>query len=135
MTTRLRKCPRAIVLLDEIEKAHPDVLTLFLQVFDDGRITDTEEGVIYCQNAVFIMTSNLASDEIKNTTPMLRRIIDSTENRPEEYLRIIGEFNRRIHPVLKQSLKRDEFLGRINRTIVFLPLNQEEVSQHDFAIL
>ncbi len=128
MTRRLRKSPRAIVLLDEIEKAHPDVLTVFLQVFDDGRITDTKRGVIYCQNAVFIMTSNLASDEIKAASPMLRKLVEQTEDRPEEYTRVVGKFNRGIHPVLKQSLRRDEFLGRINQIVVFLPLNEDEVS-------
>ncbi|KLO08748.1 hypothetical protein SCHPADRAFT_880206 [Schizopora paradoxa] len=128
LTRRLRKSPRAIVLLDEIEKAHPDVLTVFLQVFDDGRITDTKRGVIYCQNAVFIMTSNLASDEIKMASPMLRKLVERTEDRPEEYTRVVGDFNRSIHPILKQSLRRDEFLGRINQIVVFLPLNEEEIS-------
>ncbi|KLO08742.1 hypothetical protein SCHPADRAFT_597461 [Schizopora paradoxa] len=128
LTKRLRKCPRAIVLLDEIEKAHPDVLTVFLQVFDDGRITDTKRGVIYCQNAVFIMTSNLASDEIKKASPMLRKLVEQTEDRPEEYTRVVGEFNRGIHPILKESLRRDEFLGRINQIVVFLPLNEDEIS-------
>lgn len=127
LTRRLRKSPRAIVLLDEIEKAHPDVLTVFLQVFDDGRITDTKRGVIQCQNAVFIMTSNLAADEIKAASPMLRKLVERTEDRPEEYTRVVGEFNRGIHPVLKRSLRRDEFLGRINQIVVFLPLNEEEV--------
>ncbi len=117
MTTRLCESPRAIVLLDEIEKAHPDVLTLFLQVFDDGRITDTKDGVVYCQNAIFIMTSNLASDEIKKSSPTLRKIVEETEHRPEEYFRVIGEFNRRIHPILKKSFKRDKFLGGSSKSL------------------
>ncbi|KAH8108858.1 P-loop containing nucleoside triphosphate hydrolase protein [Phellopilus nigrolimitatus] len=133
LTRRLRKNPKAIVLLDEIEKAHPDVLTVFLQVFDDGRITDSKvrlyRGVIYCKDAVFIMTSNLASDEIKEKAPFLRALVAETEaqGRPEEYMRIVGQFNRSIHPILKRELKRDEFLGRINQFVVFLPLSQEEI--------
>ena len=101
---------------------------MFLQVFDDGRITDSKDGTILCQDAVFIMTSNLASDEIRVAAPRLRQLVDSTVDRPEEYTRVVTQFNREIHPVLKARLKRDEFLGRINQIVVFLPLNEEEVS-------
>lgn len=130
MTSRLRKNPRAIVLLDEIEKAHPDVLTIFLQVFDDGRITDTKDGVIHCKDAIFIMTSNLASDEIKDASPELRRIVEATENMRGAYTRAMRDFNKSIHPILKYHLVRDEFIGRINRIVVFVPMNEEEVRQH-----
>ena len=143
---------KAIVLLDEIEKAHPDVLTVFLQVFDDGRITDPkvsssrskqffksgtksltsiltlQNGTVHCKDAVFIMTSNLAADKIREASPMLRKIVDATTDRPEEYSRVIAGFNRTIHPILKKKLKRDEFLGRINQIVVFLPLNEDEVT-------
>ncbi|TDL18818.1 hypothetical protein BD410DRAFT_460421 [Rickenella mellea] len=129
LTTKLRKNPKALVLLDEIEKAHPDVLTVFLQVFDDGRITDPKYGTIECKDAVFIMTSNLGSERIREAAPELRTLVAETEQRHEEYLRVIGQFNRDIHPILKKSLKRDEFLGRINQIVVFLPLNEEEISQ------
>ena len=76
------------------------------------------------------MTSNLASDEIKEKSPYLRRIVTETESqgRPEEYMRLVGDFNRSIHPILKHALRRDEFLGRINEIIVFLPLDEEEIS-------
>lgn len=84
-------------------------------------------GTVYCKDAVFIMTSNLASDEIKEQSPFLRALVAATERRPEEYARVIGQFNRQIHPILKQSLKRDEFLGRINQIVVFLPLDESEV--------
>jgi len=127
LTSHLRKNPKAIVLLDEIEKAHPDVLTLFLQVFDDSRITDKKEGVVHCKDAIFIMTSNLGSDEIKAASPRLRKLVNDTKNRPEEYHRVINRFNKELHPVLKQSLKRDELLGRINQIVVFLPLDYEEI--------
>ena len=65
LTMALTKCPSAVVLLDEVEKAHPDVLTLMLQVFDEGRLTDGKGKTISCPNAVFIMTSNLVQDEIR----------------------------------------------------------------------
>lgn len=76
------------------------------------------------------MTSNLASDEIKRKSPYLRKIVAETEaqGRPEEYMRLVGDFNRKIHPILKDALRRDEFLGRINQIVVFLPLDEEEIS-------
>ncbi|TDL21819.1 hypothetical protein BD410DRAFT_749362 [Rickenella mellea] len=129
LTNKLKENPKALVLLDEIEKAHPDVLTVFLQVFDDGRITDPKFGTIECKDAVFIMTSNLGSEQIREAAPELRALVAEIEGRHEEYLRVIGQFNRDLHPILKTSLKRDEFLGRINQIVVFLPLNDEEISQ------
>ncbi|KIM86382.1 hypothetical protein PILCRDRAFT_323790 [Piloderma croceum F 1598] len=129
LTKKLKKNPRAIVLLDEIEKAHPDVLTVFLQVFDDGRITDPKLGTIYCKGAVFIMTSNLGSEEIRAASPRLHKLVAATEDRHERYLKGIGQFTKQLYPVLKKSLKRDEFLGRINQIVVFLPLSDQEISQ------
>jgi ATP-dependent Clp protease ATP-binding subunit ClpB len=73
------------------------------------------------------MTSNLASEEIREASPVLRALVAETENRHQQYLQVIGKFNRKIHPILKASLKRDEFLGRINQIIVFLPLDDSEV--------
>jgi ATP-dependent Clp protease ATP-binding subunit ClpB len=74
------------------------------------------------------MTSNLASDEIREAAPRLRALIDATIDRPEEYNRVVTEYNRDIHPILKGGFKRDEFLGRINQIVVFLPLSEEEVT-------
>lgn len=128
LTRSLEKNPNAVVLLDEIERAHPDILTAFLQVFDEGRITDSKHGVIYCENATFIMTSNLGSEEIKKAAPLLRQMANRIEEQPGQYARVVGNFNRRIHPVLKGAFKRDEFVGRINETVIFLPLSKEEVS-------
>jgi len=131
LTSRLRKNPRVIVVLEEIEKAHVDVLTLFLQVFSDGRVTDTETGVVHCQNAIFIMTSNLASDHIKMSSPELRKMVERTKNRPQEYNRDIDKYIRSsaIYEALKLNFHRDEFIGRINQIMVFLPLTEEEI--HD----
>lgn len=77
MTERLSKAPNAVVLFDEVDKAHPDVLTIMLQLFDEGRLTDGKGKTIDCRNAIFIMTSNLASDEIAQHAVMLRKEIDS----------------------------------------------------------
>ncbi|KAF8815510.1 hypothetical protein BYT27DRAFT_7213423 [Phlegmacium glaucopus] len=123
LTTKLKNNPGAIVLLDEIEKAHPDVLTVFLQLFDDGRITDPKLGTIHCKEAVFIMTSNLGSEEIRAAAPRLHKLVAVAEDRHERYLNGIEQFNKELYPVLKESLKRDEFLGRINQTVIFLPFN------------
>lgn len=131
LTSRLKDNPKAIVLIDEVEKAHPDVLTLFLQVFDDGRLTDTSHGVIQCKDAIFILTSNVASDKIKESAPFLRKSIEEAEaqNRPEEYLRIVRDFNKECYPILREQFKRDEFLGRINQIVTFLPLSDEEIGK------
>ena len=73
LTSQLCKCPNAVVLFDEVEKAHPDVLTVMLQLFDEGRLTDGQGKTIECKDALFVMTSNLASDEIATHGLKLRR--------------------------------------------------------------
>ena len=73
LTSRLAKCPNAVVLFDEVEKAHPDVLTVLLQLFDEGRLTDGQGKTIDCKNAMFVMTSNLASEEIASHGLQLRQ--------------------------------------------------------------
>lgn len=82
---------------------------------------------MHCKGAIFIMTSNLGADEIKAASPYLRKLIEDTRDRPEECHRVIDEFKRELHPVLKSNLRRDELLGRINEIVLFLPLNDEEV--------
>lgn len=132
--------------MDEIDKAHADVLTVFLQLFDDGRISDslvrslfvvirslfspTQLGTIHCEGAVFIMTSNLGSAEIRASSQMLHKLVRETKDR---YLKGIGQFVETLYPVLKEKFKRDEFLGRINQTAVFLPFNNEEVSDERYC--
>ena len=77
------------------------------------------------------MTSNIAAEEIKQKAPSLRQLVIETEEqgRPEEYLHVIQDFTRSIHSQLKDALKRDEFIGRINQIAVFLPLNEEEIEE------
>ena len=97
---------------------------LFLQLL----CSLTQRGTIYCKGAVFIMTSNLGSEEIRAASPHLHRLVVTTETQRERYLNAIGTFIKELYPLLKKSFKRDEFLGRINQTVVFLPLNNQEVS-------
>ena len=90
-------------------------------------MTDIKYGVVHCERAIFIMTSTLASEEIKTAAPSLRKMADLSDEQPGEYTRVAGNFIRRIHPVLKKAFKGDDFLGRIDETVVFLPFNKEEV--------
>lgn len=76
LTKKLKKFPNAVVLFDEVDKAHPDVLTVLLQLFDEGRLTDGQGKTIECKDAIFIMTSNLASDEIAQHAIELRSEVD-----------------------------------------------------------
>lgn len=73
LTKMLKENPNAVVLFDEVDKAHPDVLTIMLQLFDEGRLTDGKGKTIECKNAIFIMTSNLASEEIAEHALQLRK--------------------------------------------------------------
>lgn len=85
LTARLKKCPKAVVLFDEVDKAHTDVLTVLLQLFDEGRLTDGKGKTIECKDAIFIMTSNLASDEIAQHGLELR---DDVEKMRAERLKL-----------------------------------------------
>lgn len=77
MTERLKKHPHAVVLLDEVEKAHIDVLTIMLQVFDEGRLTDGKGETVDCRQAIFVMTSNLAQEEIARNASLIREEANS----------------------------------------------------------
>lgn len=140
LTTRLSKCPDAVVLLDEVEKAHPDVLTVMLQVFDEGRLTDGQGNTIHCPNAVFIMTSNLLQDQIREQGDNLRPPVEAsaglsldTESLQTSTMLKVASFTEKFlreiaQPVLKYHFKRDEFLGRINEMVIFHPFTQEDLS-------
>ncbi|XP_003485912.1 caseinolytic peptidase B protein homolog [Bombus impatiens] len=138
LTKLLRKCPNAVVLFDEVDKAHPDVLTVLLQLFDEGRLTDGKGKTIECKNAIFIMTSNLASEVIADHAVHLReeaqRVMEQkldknvdTEEDPE-HIEISRKFKDEVvRPILKSHFGRDEFLGRINEIVYFLPFSQSEL--------
>ncbi|XP_043288372.1 caseinolytic peptidase B protein homolog isoform X2 [Venturia canescens] len=139
LTKLLRKSPNAVVLFDEVDKAHPDVLTVLLQLFDEGRLTDGKGKTIECKNAIFIMTSNLASEEIAQhamelrteaehlLTQRLGKNIGNPEGEPER-IEISRNFKDQVvRPILKHHFRRDEFLGRINEIVYFLPFSRNEL--------
>lgn len=116
LTGRLRTKPYSVVLLDEVEKAHPDVTNIFLSVFDEGRLTDSKGRTIDAKNAIFIMTSNIGT-EIYQKHPLGFSQTDSAEA-----LRMRGELESEI----KRNF-RPEFLNRIDEIIMFRPLYEEAV--------
>ncbi|XP_064405178.1 mitochondrial disaggregase-like isoform X2 [Halichondria panicea] len=137
LTSQLSDCPDAVVLFDEVDKAHPDVLTVLLQLFDEGRLTDGQGKTISCKDAIFVMTSNLASDEIASHALQLRKEASKaakkyrhSEDEPEGHIEISREFKEQVvEPILKFHFKRDEFLGRITEMLYFLPFSRSELNQ------
>lgn len=138
LTKKLREFPEAVVLFDEVDKAHPDVLTVLLQLFDEGRLTDGKGQTIECKKAIFVMTSNLASTEIadhamelRKETEMLtkeRDKFDSEKTIIDERITISKHFKEKVvQPILKRHFGRDEFLGRINEIVYFLPFSRSEL--------
>ncbi|XP_032223000.1 caseinolytic peptidase B protein homolog isoform X2 [Nematostella vectensis] len=134
LTKKLKECPNAVVLFDEVDKAHPDVLTVMLQLFDEGRLTDGKGKTIECKDAIFVMTSNLASNEIANHALELRKEADMAaaqrqdDRAMSEQITISRRFKEQVvQPILKYNFKRDEFLGRINEIVYFLPFSRSEL--------
>jgi ATP-dependent Clp protease ATP-binding subunit ClpB len=132
LTSKLHKFPKAVVLLDEVEKAHADILTIMLQVFDEGRLTDGKGKTVDCRNAMFIMTSNLVQREIGDSEYKLRPTCDSYGKIGAAELALVRSetnqfINKIVHPILKRHFKRDEFLGRINEIIVFHPFVTQDL--------
>lgn len=126
LTRALKECPNAVVLFDETEKAHPDVLTALLQVFDEGRLTDGQGNTVDCKNAVFIMTSNAGSQVIAEYAQSLRSNGDNADSKIE----VSRDFKEKVmRPMLRKHFLRDEFLGRINEIIYFLPFSTSELTQ------
>jgi ATP-dependent Clp protease ATP-binding subunit ClpB len=119
LTEAIRHKPYSVVLFDEIEKAHPDVFNVLLQVLDDGRLTDNKGRVVNFKNTIIIMTSNLGSQLIREKFEQI-----TNKNRDE----IIEKTQNEVFELLKQTI-RPEFLNRIDELIMFLPLNEQEISQ------
>ena len=115
LTEAVRRKPYSVVLFDEIEKAHPDVFNILLQVLDDGRLTDNKGRTVNFKNTIIIMTSNLGSAYIQS---QFEKIND--ENREV----VIEETKKEVMSMLKKTI-RPEFLNRIDETIMFLPLNRD----------
>lgn len=119
LTEAVRRKPYSVVLFDEIEKAHPDVFNVLLQVLDDGRLTDNKGRVVNFKNTIIIMTSNLGSDYIQEKSKELTPV-----NSDEWTKTVRTELTR----MLKQVI-RPEFINRIDETVVFLPLRENEIEQ------
>jgi len=119
LTEAIRRKPYSVVLFDEIEKAHPDVFNILLQVLDDGRLTDNKGRTVNFKNTIIIMTSNLGSNLIRENFSKI-----NTNNREEVIERTKGE----IFELLKQTI-RPEFLNRIDELVMFAPLNEAEIKQ------
>jgi ATP-dependent Clp protease ATP-binding subunit ClpB len=117
LTEAVRRKPYSVVLLDEIEKAHPDVFNILLQVLDDGRLTDNKGRVVNFKNTIIIMTSNIGSHLIQDNFKAL-----SDENRDE----VIAKTKNELFELLKQTI-RPEFLNRIDELIMFTPLDRNEL--------
>lgn len=119
LTEAIRRKPYSVVLLDEIEKAHPDVFNILLQVLDDGRLTDNKGRTANFRNTIIIMTSNIGSDIIRENFEM---IMD--ENKEE----IVAKTKVQVYDLLKRTI-RPEFLNRIDETIMFEPLGRDEIRE------
>ncbi len=119
LTEAVRRKPYSVILLDEIEKAHPDVFNILLQVLDDGRLTDNKGRVVNFKNTIIIMTSNIGSHLIQDNFKDLDEI-----NRDE----IIAKTKNELFDLLKQTI-RPEFLNRIDELIMFTPLNRSELRE------
>ncbi len=119
LTEAIRRKPYSVVLFDEIEKAHPDVFNILLQVLDDGRLTDNKGRVVNFKNTIIIMTSNLGSQIIREKTEKI------TEANREE---VLEETRKGVFELLKQVIK-PEFLNRIDDLIMFTPLGEAEIKQ------
>ena len=117
LTEAVRRKPYSVVLLDEIEKAHPDVFNIMLQVLDDGRLTDNKGRVVNFKNTIIIMTSNLGSQVIQ----------ENFEDVNEDNISEVMDRTRQDVMLLLKQVIRPEFLNRIDEVIMFLPLMKKEI--------
>lgn len=121
LTEAVRRKPYSVILFDEMEKAHPDVFNVLLQVLDDGRLTDNKGRTVNFKNTIIIMTSNLGSDYIRERSLELKS--DATAARRERWQE---ETSQHLMEMLKQQI-RPEFLNRIDETILFMPLTEGQI--------
>ncbi|HQQ13777.1 MAG TPA: AAA family ATPase, partial [Bacteroidales bacterium] len=119
LTEAVRRKPYAVILLDEIEKAHPDVFNILLQVLDDGRLTDNKGRTVDFRNTIIIMTSNLGSEYIQNLI---------TDNQSGENNHFFLQAKEKVMEMLKSAM-RPEFLNRIDEIVMFHPLRKDEIAQ------
>ena len=121
LTEAVRRKPYSVVLLDEIEKAHPDVFNILLQVLDDGRLTDNKGRTVDFKNTILIMTSNVGADIIQS-------YMDSLPLESEERTKVLADCRSEVLEVLKHTV-RPEFLNRIDEVIMFEPLSQTDIRE------
>lgn len=119
LTEAIRRKPYSVVLFDEIEKAHPDVFNVLLQVLDDGRLTDNKGRVVNFKNTIIIMTSNMGSSLIRENFEKMT---------PQNHDEVVESTKNSVLNMLKQNI-RPEFLNRIDDIIMFAPLKQDEITQ------
>ena len=119
LTEAVRRKPYSVVLFDEIEKAHPDVFNILLQVLDDGRLTDNKGRLVNFKNTIIIMTSNMGSSVIRDNFAKMT---------PENHDEVVEKTKNEVLEMLKQTI-RPEFLNRIDETIMFTPLNEKEIEE------
>ena len=119
LTEAVRRKPYSVVLFDEIEKAHPDVFNILLQVLDDGRLTDNKGRMVNFKNTIIIMTSNMGSSVIRENFARMT---------PENHNEVVEKTKGEVLEMLKQTI-RPEFLNRIDETIMFTPLNEREIEE------
>ena len=119
LTEAVRRKPYSVVLFDEIEKAHPDVFNILLQVLDDGRLTDNKGRLVNFKNTIIIMTSNMGSSVIRDNFAKMT---------PENHDEVVEKTKNEVLEMLKQTI-RPEFLNRIDETIMFTPLNENEIEE------
>ena len=117
LTEAVRRCPYSVLLLDEIEKAHPDVFNVLLQVLDDGRLTDNKGRTVNFKNTIIIMTSNIGAQIIQEGYENI-----NTSNKESK----LASIQLKVYEILKQSV-RPEFLNRIDETVMFNPLSREDI--------
>ena len=131
LTEAVRRKPYSVVLFDEIEKAHPDVFNILLQVLDDGRLTDNKGRTVNFKNTIIIMTSNMGSMMIREEFEKLHNLEKSGMS-PAEFERrkeqILEKAKNEVMDMLKKTI-RPEFLNRIDETIMFTPLSKDEIRQ------
>ncbi len=126
LTEAVRRKPYSVVLLDEIEKAHPDVFNILLQVLDDGRLTDNKGRTVDFKNTILIMTSNVGADIIQSYMERLTQSVVLGEGEANTRQQILDECRNEVLEVLKRTV-RPEFLNRIDEVIMFEPLSQTDI--------
>ena len=128
LTEAVRRKPYSVVLLDEIEKAHPDVFNVLLQVLDDGRLTDNKGRTVDFKNTILIMTSNAGADIIQSYMERLPEVNGIDMEAIAKRRTLLNECSERVLEVLKQTV-RPEFLNRIDEIIMFDPLTKADIRE------